>query len=360
MSTASAPFEEVKFEILPPDGKKQDLAFDILSDRIARLADSPPEPAPVLSFDGIRLGTPGGIVTIEGQIKSGKTGLLSAVLASPFALEGREDFCFDIEADIGDGSVLHFDTEQSLHDHHRLLRVAMRRAGLPDIPDRLHSASLLPVPIGLRMAALRQAIADLVAADQPPRLVLLDGIADFLPGGPNDEAGSVALVAELMGLANERGFCAVCILHENPGSDYGKTRGHLGSELWRKSESCIGTTKAKDGISTVCGKYLRGGDWPEDRAIHFRWSDSEKMHVLCESPDASRAAAKAAAKRAELEKLADEVLPKTALGVSYSALWRKIANCTGLSERSAKGKIAALRSERIIQQDENEHFTRTI
>jgi hypothetical protein len=328
--------------------------FDIFEHRVKSLRDAPPEPPPILTFEGIRIGTPGGLVTIEGQIKTGKSAILSAMLAAPFLTDPEaEERAFCLRVDLAGGSLLHFDSEQSAPDHHRLLRVAMRRAARDDIPSDLHSVSLLRVPIHERFAALADSVQALRDNETPPRAVLVDGVADLLPGGPNDEAGSIKLVADLLALADEAGLVFVLVLHENPGTDYGKTRGHLGSELWRKSESCLGVTKdPKDGISCLSGKHLRGGHWPKDDAIFFKYDETAAMHVLCANPEAERTAAKTAAKVGELEKLVAAVLPVTGPGAGYAELVRQIENAADVSNGTAKSRLREMLKFSLIRKTE--------
>ena len=67
------------------------------------------------------------------------------------------------------------------------------------------------------------------------------------------------------------------MLHLNPSSET-KSRGHLGSQLERKSETNLRIEK-KDGVSTVYSDRNRGADIPKDTAPRFVWSAEHQMHV---------------------------------------------------------------------------------
>jgi hypothetical protein len=61
-------------------------------------------------------------------------------------------------------------------------------------------------------------------------------------------------VTRLHRLAIEYDTLIVCILHLNPGSD-SKSRGHLGSQLERKSETVLRIERTKEGTFRA---YTRG------------------------------------------------------------------------------------------------------
>ena len=53
-------------------------------------------------------------------------------------------------------------------------------------------------------------------------------------------------------IATEQNAVVVTVLHENPNSEYGKTRGHLGSQLERKAESNLRLQKDNTtGVTTI-------------------------------------------------------------------------------------------------------------
>lgn len=108
--------------------------------------------------------------------------------------------------------------------------------------------------------------------------MIIDGVAD-LCSSPNDEAESLELISRLHALAQEYRAAIICVLHENPSSVEGKTRGHLGSELNRKAFANLRIEKdPKDSISTMWGMDMRKRDIPREQGFCFAWNEALKMH----------------------------------------------------------------------------------
>jgi len=93
--------------------------------------------------------------------------------------------------------------------------------------------------------------------------------------------GEEAFVAALGALAQEFNCAIFCVLHENPGTDIGKTRGHLGSELNRKAFANLRIDKdAETSVSTIYGLDMRKRDIPKEQGFCFGWDDSAGMHAF--------------------------------------------------------------------------------
>lgn len=347
-----------KWGPLPPEQIEAERLTDTLqSCRISTIKNPPPPPPVVLaSAKGHTIATPGNLVTLEGIQKAGKSAVVGAVIASAIAREGAEGDFLGLSASLPLGSyVLHFDCEQSTDAHHRLVTAAVaKRAGLDEIPQELLTFSLLRSMRADRWQLVRHCCQMVVSANRRVGLIILDGAADFLPG-VNDEEKALAYVEGLHRLADELQAVIVLVIHENPNGEGGKTRGHLGSELWRKSQACLGVKKSTDGISTLWGKFLRDGDWPEKDGAFFRYDITEGMHVTCDDPTGERHAAKDQHKRAKLEKLAVEVL---AVPKSYTDLYHAIMEAEGVELRTAKERIKDMRATGIIHQMEGGSYAR--
>ncbi|MEI8003830.1 MAG: hypothetical protein WCG94_05790, partial [Methanothrix sp.] len=244
--------------------------------------------------------------------------------------------------------ILHFDCEQSPKARYRLIQNAVsRRGGLAEIPDCLKSFSFLSADVSDRWAACELA-ADSLAQLGAIRMVILDGGADFILQ-LNDEEQSRLMVAQMHRFAIKHACLVVIVIHENPNGEGGKTRGHFGSELWRKSQSCIGVTKGDDGISSVYGKHLRDGEWSKKDAGYFKWDINEGMHVSISDPTEARKDAKDDSKRENLRKLAADVLGDAGMG--YNQL-KKAIEGMGVSEGTAKSRIKEMKEKGIISINE--------
>jgi hypothetical protein len=320
---------------------------------------TPPPPCPLIlsTESGKILGEAGNIVTIEGLMKSGKSGVLSAIIGAAIAPAGHDGDFFGFEVPAKDGYILHFDCEQSPKDHHRLIDNAVRkRAGLDEIPPALRSFSFLQAPVQDRWPACVLAARSL-PQDMPLRLVIFDGGADFLTT-LNDEESSREMVALMHSFAVENSCLVLIVIHENPNAEGGKTRGHFGSELWRKAQSALGVTKGEDNISSIFGKYLRSGDWPKSEAQHFRFCTEAGMHITADDPSEERRANKAEAKqekkRGEMVSLANKII--TAPVMTYTALEAAVMKIEKVSDRTAQTRIKALVDAGIISKRGDGHY----
>jgi hypothetical protein len=122
--------------------------------------------------------------------------------------------------------------------------------------------------------------------------VFLDGVADLCID-PNDPAEAFGLVEELHRLAITYDCPIVCVLHENPGSETGKTRGHLGSQLERKAETNLRLAKDGKGVTTVFTERSRHCHIPRESGPSFVWDEAAGMHISCGTARDEKAAAKA-------------------------------------------------------------------
>jgi hypothetical protein len=254
-----------------------------LMERLEALRYSPTADPPVdevcMSLRGRAIASRGNLTAIQAKQKAGKTAVISAILGATIRGTHAADgdlLGFEWEGD-SNGSILHFDTEQSRADWHSGLQRAEARSGLAPT-DRLHSYSIVTFTLSERMEILRRKMAELSEAGGIDTVVL-DGGADFL-ASVNDEEQSTELVRELMSLAQQYHCPIIIVIHENPGTAEGKTRGHFGSELQRKAFANIRIDKdSATGISTLYGTDIRKGDIPKSHGICFGWSDTAGMHI---------------------------------------------------------------------------------
>lgn len=224
----------------------------------------------------------GNITVIQGKQKAGKSAVVSSVLGAVirgnYSAQG-DVFEFNWVGDCN-GAIIHFDTEQSPEDWHSLVTRSLARSGLSGEPDRLVSVPAVTFSITDRLTALEG-----IMERERKRLgsidtILLDGVADLCKS-PNDEAESNDLIARLHGLSHEFNCAILGVLHENPGSETGKTRGHLGSQLGRKAFSNIRVDKDPESqVSTIYGTDMRKRDLPKKEGFCFAWDNSIKMHAF--------------------------------------------------------------------------------
>lgn len=266
----------------------------------------PIEPTARFLINGHAVCTPGNLTNIIAQAKSGKTAVIGAAIAAVICGENgtpeRDTLGITATAP-GSKRLLHFDTEQSLFDHDQLVRRAMRRAGASHAPPWLDSYGCA----GFSAAELRQSLTRAMKdahAHGGVFAVILDGTADLVID-VNDAAECNAFVAELHALAIEHDCPIINVVHENPGQDGGKMRGHLGSQLERKAESNLRLRKAEE-VTTIFSEKMRKAPILEKDGPRFRWSDDAGMHTSCETSGRTKDDAKREALRDRAESMFHE------------------------------------------------------
>jgi hypothetical protein len=306
----------------------------------------PPPPIPRLQLCGMPLCTAGNLLNIQALPKAGKTAVVESMIAAIFNnnRQGPDTLGFSAENPQG-FAIVHFDTEQSRFDHDSLVRRACRRARVEKPPAGFFSYFVADLDISARRLALVHVMREARETHSGIFAVMIDGIGD-LCGDPNDSEESFDLVHELHALAITYDCTIITVLHENPGSDSGKTRGHLGSQLERKAETNLRLAKDANGITTMWAERARHCYLPKNQGPCFSWNDEHKMHTSCGTAGEIKSAA-------SREKMEDEASKAFSEGESFrhGNLVHAIMNALDLKEKSAKERIRKWNAEGIIQKD---------
>lgn len=308
--------------------------------------DPPPPDETCMSIGDIPIAARGNLTVIQGKSKVGKSAVISAVLGA--AQRGNrtlsgDTLCIEWNGESA-GLILHIDTEQSRADWHALVCRGVHRAGTGKASTRLVSLPLIPFNRAQRLKILRLALAHELPLKGKIDAVILDGIADLCTS-PNDEAEALELVGTCMALAQEYHCPIFCVLHENPGTETGKTRGHLGSELNRKAFANIKVEKdAETSISTIFGSDMRKRDIPREQGFCFGWSDADEMHVFLDRAGEL----KDTVKEQKARKEATSILPPPGRSFRYADAIGQIQDAIGCSERTAKRRMTTYEAEGII------------
>jgi hypothetical protein len=242
-----------------------------------------PKPAPIYSVSDTTICTPGNLTTIYSQAKTGKSSFLGAMIGATMTTPTSNCDTLGVTGpNYQKHAVLHFDTEQSPYDWQQLIRSVLRRVGLTEQPPWLMSFTIA----GMEASKAEQFI---ISVRKLARKLhggihseFIDGVADLV-NDPNDPAECFPLVCRLQGAAIEFNHAIITILHMNPGSDT-KGRGHLGSQLERKSESNLTLHKEGDTTTVLGDGRQRGKPIPSDKSPSFKWSDEHHMHRSCGTP----------------------------------------------------------------------------
>jgi hypothetical protein len=254
---------------------------------------NPPPPVELrMTLGDCPIGASGNLTVLQGKSKVGKSAVVAAILGAALRgsdEEGSEELSFP-SLGIGDtlafkwtadsgGAVIHFDTEQSRADWDGLVRRSLKRGNV-GYSDRFVSFPFVAFTRAERLKLLPLVLERERREKGGIDLVVLDGVADLCKS-PNDEGEGNELVSYLHALADEFRTMIVCVIHENPGTDEGKTRGHLGSELNRKAFSNLRIDKdGEAGVSTIYGTSMRKRDIPKSQGFCFAWDDAAGMHLF--------------------------------------------------------------------------------
>lgn len=306
---------------------------------------------PVYSLGKIPICTPGNLTCITAQAKAGKSALIGAMLASVMTPVPEEIDTFGLASrnDRGLG-VLHFDSEQSPDDYWHLVDRALRRAKLTEVPSWLHSFVLTGYSAKECWTLIRQVIVDARAKCGGIHSVLIDGYADLVCD-VNDPEECNRFVSELHAIAIENDCAMIGVIHFNPRSE--KVRGHLGSQLERKSETnlCL----EKDGeISAIYSEKQRRAPILKDCGPRFRWDDSAQMHVSCHSVSDERDKLKAEKCQVQL----DDVFSDRG-GLRYSEIVFTLKERLKLSQATAERKVSEYLKLGLIKKAAANLYVRT-
>lgn len=258
----------------------------------------PPLVLPIYSVGLVPLSSPGNLTTIFAAPKGGKSAWVAAMMAAAMTQDRSRD-TFSITSQNPHGfALLHFDSEQSERDHWEHVERARIRAGLERVPDWLYSYWFTGISdVQERRDLLFYALEEAKERHGGIHSVLIDGVADLVRD-PNDQKECNPFVAELHALAGKYAAPICGIIHLNPNTE--KTRGHLGSQLERKSETNLKLEKDSNEITTVWSEKQRRAPIVKAFGPRFKWSHEHGMHMTCQC----QADEKLAAKR---EKYSDEV-----------------------------------------------------
>jgi hypothetical protein len=300
------------------------------------------EPIPRFFINSRPICTPGNLTNVIGQAKTAKSAFVGAMIAAAIhADKGTQGDTLGITATApGTKQLVHIDTEQSPFDHYQLLRRALRCAGVTKEPGWLASYGLAGHSPERLRKALKHAMK-YAEYEGGVYAVIIDGAADMVDD-VNDPEESNGFVAHVHSLAIKFDCPIISVVHENPGQDFGKMRGHFGSQLERKAESNLRLKKTEE-TTVVFSEKMRRAPILERDGPRFKWSDEAGMHVSVESIGQS----KDDAKRAELIDLAAEAFDGKR-SMKFTDMTVAIESARGCSRRTAEHKVDEMKRLNVI------------
>ena len=310
--------------------------------------DHPPLAAvSIITAGDVPLGTEENILCITGGEGTGKSNYTAALAAG--AIQERETdtdlLGVRVEPNRKGRAVLLYDTEQSEQQLYKNTGRLLRRAGRERMPEFLHVYCLTGMSRSERLTAIMQSMDKYHYLHGGIHLVVIDGVADLIRCA-NDEGESVALIDEIYRLAGIYRTCIAAVVHFVPNGL--KLRGHLGSELQRKSAAILSIEKDENPeISVVKALKVRDGSPLDVPLMQFKWDKQAGMPVYVgEKPRAE----KEKRKEKELAEMAREAFTRQEK-YGYIELCELIQEMLDVKERTAKGYIRYMREKEIIEKE---------
>ncbi len=315
--------------------------------------ENPPENSEVVIASGeVPIGIYDNLLCVSGAEGTGKSNFAAALLAGALVCEKPQtevdSLGFSVLPNYKRKAVIHFDTEQSENHQHKNMQRALRRAGIDKRPDFFYSLKLMMHSRQKRLEIIRVALDFYHRHHGGIHLVVLDGIADLIDTA-NDEKGSVNLVEELFRYAGMYHTCIMCVMHVVPNGI--KLRGHLGSELQRKSAAILSVERENEEVCSVKAMKVRDGSMFDVPIYLFRWSDEQGMFVKAGQKDKAEAAED---RKATTARIATAVLTGRSLG--YNALRDAIAQHENIGPSTAKAYIKKMLSFNLIAKDGDQYM----
>ena len=310
--------------------------------------DHPPQQAVAIVTAGdVPLGSEENILCITGGEGTGKSNYTAALVAG--AIQEKETdtdlLGVRVEPNRKGRAVLLYDTEQSEQQLYKNTGRMLRRAGREKMPPYLHVYCLTGMSRSERLTAIMQSMDKYHYLHGGIHLVVIDGVADLIRCA-NDEGESVALIDEIYRLAGIYRTCIAAVVHFVPNGL--KLRGHLGSELQRKSAAILSIEKDENPeISVVKALKVRDGSPLDIPIMQFRWDKQMGMPVYVgEKPRAE----KEKRKEKELAEMAREAFTRQEK-YGYIELCELIQEMLEVKERTAKGYIRYMREKEIVEKE---------
>lgn len=218
-----------------------------LYEQYAIKSEKPRKPIePILFIQEQIVLTRGNFSIVSGPAKSRKTFFITAIVSAL----ATGNWCGVITSNFI-GKIGWFDTEQAEAD----AGVVFDR--ICKMSNRVNAIDMFYLR-GLDCSKMVEVIQNYIEVEKP-EFVVIDGIGDLMKN-PNDIEESTRIRDWLMNVTQEKNIHILMALHVN--YDSPKLRGHLGSELERKSEHVFSVQKESDRTS-VKGRLNRRKEYSD-------------------------------------------------------------------------------------------------
>lgn len=198
----------------------------------------------IISCNGEAVIKPGNICLLAGKQKAGKSHAVICMVSA--AIKNKEilGFC---GTGLADNEVtIYIDTEQADEQCKDNVLKIHALTELAELNNYYYCLSEL-MPDEIKDFIDQLLINFIEVHKKKVRLLVIDGIADLLTKGNNDEEGSKRIAHWSKVIASKYNMGVILVLHENSkGGSEGKTAGHIGTYLEKKSYSYLSISYNKD------------------------------------------------------------------------------------------------------------------
>lgn len=316
--------------------------------------DNPPELSRmVVGVNGVPIGSCGNLLCVTGGEGVGKSHYISSIIAGALSkdeLDKDMTLGLDIARNRHQKAVLLFDTEQSEAQLYKNVSMILKRSGFDSKPEHFHPVYMTAMSRNERLTLIRDALDMLYYRHNGIQIVVIDGVADLVRSA-NDEQESISIVDDLYKLADIYNTCIVCVLHFVPNGF--KLRGHLGSELQRKSSGILSIEKDEIGnFSVVKAMKVRDGSPLDVPLMKFGWDKEKDMFVYLGEKSKDE---KEKWKETELKEVAKSIFKQEG-PMSYARLVTLVMDNMDVKERTAKKYVSIMKERGIVTQGGNSNY----
>ena len=324
----------------------------LLQERSFNPVIEPPPLRAIITLAGQPICTPGNLTTITAAAKAGKTATLGAMVAAMFPHSIESDL-LGFKSDNPDRkAILWFDSEQSPDDYWHCVYRAVKRAGMEKPPEWFHGFCLTGLGHDVAWKCVKESIRLYEEMHGGILAVLLDGSADFV-ADVNDAEESNDFVAAIHGMGIKHDCPIISVVHFNPGG--AKVRGHLGSQLERKSESNLALEKDANEVTVIYSTKQRRAPIPKSTGPRFKYDTSAGMHVSVEC----RREEHDEQERETLQELAEEIFGERP-GMRYSEIISSLkSKFPKLSDSTLDRRFKRMRDLGVIKKCVGQLWERT-
>lgn len=297
------------------------------------------EPPILLKIDQSPIATLGNFSLLIGKAKAGKTFLVTALTTATLVQKCSIENITGIKRDTN--KILYFDTEQGPYHAQRMVKRICKQIGDDNLKN-FTSFALRPINPSLKWKVVKYCIEN----TPDIALVVIDGIADLLSSGINDESEAIQLTSEILRWSQDYNVHIILVLHQNK-NDF-NARGHIGSYLVNKAETVLSVSKdAKDRkISIVKAEYCRDIDFESFAFI----INENGLPVVCSTMEGSQS------RKVETmtEKMKGCFVNEKKIG--YNELFKLYTHNASISTPTAKRHIKECLGLNIIKKDSAKNY----